>query len=109
MTSPVAAVIHPISTARGDADGSSRLLLTTGPAGDDDDRRRLGDALMPEIAALAARYAEASGVEEREFLAAGMRGLERALQHYVPEPRTPFGPYAMWWIRQAMETLRAGG
>jgi DNA-directed RNA polymerase sigma subunit (sigma70/sigma32) len=83
--------------------------MTAGPAGDDADRRRLADALMPDIAALAARYAETSGLEERELLAAGMRGLERALQHYVPEPRTPFGPYAMWWIRQAMETLRAGG
>jgi DNA-directed RNA polymerase sigma subunit (sigma70/sigma32) len=83
--------------------------MTTGPAGDDADRRRLADALTPDIAALAARYAETSGLEEREFLAAGMRGLDRALQHYVPEPRTPFGPYAMWWIRQAMETLRAGG
>jgi hypothetical protein len=55
--------------------------MTAGPAGDDADRRRLADALMPDIAALAGRYAETSGLEEREFLAAGMRGLERALQH----------------------------
>lgn len=98
-----------INMARATSDGTSPSQMTTDPACDDGDRRRCADALAPEIAALAARYADASRVEEREFLAAGMRGLQRALQHYVPEPATPFGPYAMWWIRQAMETLRAGG
>jgi DNA-directed RNA polymerase specialized sigma subunit len=108
MTARVAADIHPSPSGTwDDADFSSRSQMTTGLPGDEASRRRLAEQLVPEIDALAVRYAETSPIGEQEFREAGARGLERALKHYVPEATTPFGPYAMWWIYQAMETLRS--
>jgi RNA polymerase sigma factor (sigma-70 family) len=69
-------------------------------------RAELIEAFLPLVAATARRYRNAR-VEYVELLQEGVVGLLRALRRYDPGRGVPFGAYATWWVRQAMQHLVA--
>lgn len=84
-----------------------RDLVIATEAGDLDACRRLVEAFVPAIAALARRYPSGLGVERRELLQEGVAGLLFAAQRYDPALDTPFWAYASFWVRKAMQELVA--
>ena len=62
---------------------------------------------MPLIESIAATYRFTPRVERRELLQEGVVGVLRARERYDPSRGVPFGAYATWWIRQAMQQLVA--
>lgn len=62
---------------------------------------------MPLIEAVASTYRSTPQVERRELLQEGVVGLLRARERYDAARGVPFGAYAVWWVRQAMQQLVA--
>jgi RNA polymerase sigma factor (sigma-70 family) len=62
---------------------------------------------MPLVASVARVYRASPRVERIELLQEGVVGLLRALERYDPERGVPFGAYAAFWVRQAMQQLVA--
>jgi RNA polymerase primary sigma factor len=89
-------------TARQERD----LVLAT-ESGDPDACRRLVEAFLPAIAAVARRYPSGIGVQRQELLQEGVAGLLFAAQRYDLALNTPFWAYASFWVRKAMQELVA--
>jgi RNA polymerase primary sigma factor len=83
-----------------------RDLVIAAECGDADACRRLVEAFLPSIGALARTFAS-SGVERRELLQEGVAGLLFAARRYDAELNTPFWAYASFWVRKAMQELVA--
>jgi RNA polymerase primary sigma factor len=62
---------------------------------------------MPMIAGIARVYRNTPQVERIELLQEGVVGLLRAIERYDPDRGVPFGGYASFWVRQAMQQLVA--
>jgi len=84
-----------------------RDLVIATEAGDLDACRRLVEAFLPAIAALARHYPSGIGVQRQELLQEGVAGLLFATQRYDPALNTPFWAYASFWVRKAMQELVA--
>jgi RNA polymerase primary sigma factor len=84
-----------------------RDLVIATAAGDLDACRRLVEAFLPLIAALARRYPNGIGVQRQELLQEGVAGLLFATQRYDPALNTPFWGYASFRVRKAMQELVA--
>jgi RNA polymerase sigma factor (sigma-70 family) len=82
------------------------LVIATG-AGDLDACRRLVEAFLPAITALARRYPSGIGVQRQELLQEGVAGLLFATQRFDPGRNTPFWAYASFWVRKGMQELVA--
>ena len=80
-------------------------LVAKAKAGDATARGQLVEAFLPLIARVARNYRSTASVERLELLQEGVVGLLRALERYDPERGVPFGAYASWWVRQAMQQL----
>lgn len=84
-----------------------RDLVVAAESGDLDACRRLVDAFIPSIAALARRFPDGIGVQRQELLQEGVAGLLFAARRYDPGLGTPFWAYASYWVRKAMQDLVA--
>jgi RNA polymerase sigma factor (sigma-70 family) len=71
------------------------------------ERDRLVEAYLPLISSIARIYRHSECVERIELMQEGIVGLLRALDRFDPSLETPFGAYASWWVRQAMQHLIA--
>jgi RNA polymerase sigma factor (sigma-70 family) len=83
-----------------------RELVIAADCGDSTARRKLVEAFLPAIAAIARRF-QGSRVEQRELLHEGVAGLLSAARRYDPALNTPFWAYASFWVRKAMQELVA--
>ncbi|HEY7347316.1 MAG TPA: sigma-70 family RNA polymerase sigma factor [Ktedonobacterales bacterium] len=82
------------------------LLAKRAAAGDTRARRRLVEANLRLVIAIARRYVN-SGVPLIDLIQEGNMGLMRAAEKFDYQRGTHFGTYATWWIRQAVS--RAAG
>lgn len=83
-----------------------RELVARAQAGDVDARAALIEASMPMISQLARTY-RSGRVHRQELLQEGAVGVLRALERFDPTRGVPFGGYAAWWVRHAMQQLVA--
>ncbi len=74
--------------------------------GDSDACRKLVEAFLPAIGALARSFRN-SRVERLELLQEGVAGLLFAARRYDTTLETPFWTYASFWVRKAMQELVA--
>jgi RNA polymerase primary sigma factor len=81
-------------------------LARRAAAGDTRARRRLVEANLRLVIAIARRYVN-SGVPLIDLIQEGNMGLMRAAEKFDYQRGTHFGTYATWWIRQAVS--RAAG
>lgn len=84
-----------------------RALVVATEGGDADACRRLVDAFLPAIAAVARRFGIRGQVGRRELIQEGVAGLLLAARRYDPRMGTPFWGYASFWVRKAMQELVA--
>ena len=82
------------------------MLARLAAAGDTRARRRLVEANLRLVIAIARRYVN-SGVPLIDLIQEGNMGLMRAAEKFDYKRGTHFGTYATWWIRQAVS--RAAG
>jgi RNA polymerase primary sigma factor len=82
------------------------LLAKRAAAGDTLARRRLVEANLRLVIAIARRYVT-SGVPLIDLIQEGNMGLMRAAEKFDYQRGTHFSTYATWWIRQAVS--RAAG
>jgi len=82
------------------------MLARRAAAGDTRARRRLVEANLRLVIAIARRYVN-SGVPLIDLIQEGNMGLMRAAEKFDYKRGTHFGTYATWWIRQAVS--RAAG
>ena len=82
------------------------MLAKLAAAGDARARRRLVEANLRLVIAIARRYVN-SGVPLIDLIQEGNMGLMRAAEKFDYKRGTHFGTYATWWIRQAVS--RAAG
>ncbi len=82
------------------------LLAKRAALGDTRARRRLVEANLRLVIAIARRYVN-SGVPLIDLIQEGNMGLMRAAEKFDYKRGTHFGTYATWWIRQAVS--RAAG
>ncbi|WP_170121313.1 sigma-70 family RNA polymerase sigma factor [Geodermatophilus tzadiensis] len=75
--------------------------------GDHEARRRLVEACLPAIVALAGTFRRTSRIERRELVQEGIAGLLLATRRFDPSLGTPFWAYASYWVRKAMQELVA--
>jgi RNA polymerase sigma factor (sigma-70 family) len=66
-----------------------------------EDRRRLIEANLPRVAAIAAEY-RGRGVPLADLVQEGSIGLMRAVDRFDPERGVRLSTYATWWIRHAV-------
>ena len=69
--------------------------------------RRLVEAFLPAIAAIARRYDFGGPVQRPELMQEGVAGLLVAAKRYDARLETPFWSYASFWVRKAMQELVA--
>jgi RNA polymerase sigma factor (sigma-70 family) len=69
--------------------------------GDAERRRRLIEANLPLVAAIAAEY-RGRGVPFADLVQEGSIGLIRAVDRFDPERGVRLSTYATWWIRHAV-------
>lgn len=81
-------------------------LLVAAEAGDDVACRRLIEAFLPAIGAVARAY-RGTGVDRQELVQEGVAGLLFATRRYDSSMNTPFWAYASFWVRKAMQELVA--
>jgi RNA polymerase primary sigma factor len=82
------------------------MLAKRAASGDTRARRRLVEANLRLVIAIARRYVN-SGVPLIDLIQEGNMGLMRAAEKFDYKRGTHFGTYATWWIRQAVS--RAAG
>jgi RNA polymerase primary sigma factor len=87
--------------------GQERDLVIAAEGGDGDARRRLVEAFLPSIRALARRFPRGHGVERQDLIQQGVAGLLTAARRYDPARLTPFWAYASYWVRKSMQELVA--
>jgi RNA polymerase primary sigma factor len=92
------------AAAGGDAEAAD--LVRRAQAGDAAARERLIGRLLPLVSSVARRF-RTEGLEQTDLMQEGIVGLLRALERYDPERGVPFGAYATWWIRQALQDARS--
>ncbi|HXG75007.1 MAG TPA: sigma-70 family RNA polymerase sigma factor [Gaiellaceae bacterium] len=81
-------------------------LAARAVAGDTRAREELIERFLPLVVSLARSY-RVEGLEFADLVQEGVLGLLRALARYDPERGTPFGPFATWWVRQALQEARS--
>ncbi len=79
-----------------------RRLLRERAAGDRIARRRLIEAHLGMVSALARRYARRSGVPAEDLMQEGALALVQAVDHYDPDQGMKLSTYATWWVKQAI-------
>jgi RNA polymerase sigma factor (sigma-70 family) len=84
-----------------------QALIARAQRGDTAAREALVERFLPRIGATARAYRQGGVLEREELLQEGVLGLLRALERYDPDRGVPFWPYAVWWVRQAMQQLVA--
>ena len=68
-------------------------------AGEEEARRRLAEANLRLVVAVAKRF-RGKGVELQDLIQEGNLGLMKAAERFDPERGCRFSTYATWWIRQ---------
>lgn len=86
-------------------DATAPDLVLRAVAGEATAREQLIELYLPLVVSLARQY-RTEGLEFAELVQEGCVGLLRALARYDPG-RGPFGAYASWWIRQALQEARS--
>jgi RNA polymerase primary sigma factor len=81
-----------------------RDLVVAAERGDPGARRRLVEAFLPSIGALARRFPTVR-VERQDLIQEGVAGLLFAAQRYDTRLGTPFWAYASFWVRKSMQEL----
>jgi RNA polymerase primary sigma factor len=84
-----------------------RDLIVAAQAGDADARRRMVEAFLPPIAALARRFPSGMALQRQDLIQQGVTGLLFAARRYDPGLNTPFWAYASFSVRKAMQELVA--
>ncbi len=84
-----------------------RALVLAAQEGEPGAREDLVDVFMPLIGSVARLYRGVTAVHRSELMQAGVVGLLTALERFERSRRTPFWPYASWWVRQAMQQVVA--
>lgn len=74
--------------------------------GDPAARRKLVEAFMPQIGALARQFLTGR-VEREDLMQEGVAGLLFAARRYDTRLGTPFWAYASFWVRKSMQELVA--
>ena len=93
---------------RPEAEGlRERQLVIEAATGDEVACRRLVEAFLPAIVALARPYDTGLGIERQELVQEGVAGLLFAARRYDARLNTPFWAYASFWVRKAMQELVA--
>lgn len=87
--------------------GEQRDLVVAAEGGDGDARRRLVEAFLPAILAVARRFPSGPGVPRQDLVQQGVAGLLTAARRFDPGLDTPFWAYATFWVRKAMQELVA--
>jgi len=77
-------------------------LLSRLASGDQDARRRLIEAHLGTVSALARRYSRRWGVPLEDLLQEGALALVQAVDHYDPDRGMKLSTYATWWVKQAV-------
>jgi len=88
--------VRPLSEA------AERQLLTRVVAGDQNARRRLIEAYLGMVSALARRYARKWRVPLEDLMQEGALALVQAVDHYDPNRGMKLSTYATWWVKQAI-------
>ena len=83
-------------------EGEERRLLRRLASGDLNARRRLIEAHLGMVSALARRYARRWGVPLEDLFQEGALALVQAVDHYDPNRGMRLSTYAMWWVKQAI-------
>ena len=99
--------LHELAGRPGVSAGLEHELVLAAKGGDTAAKERLIEAFLPLIASIARIYRDSRAVDRIELMQEGVVGLLRALECYDPTRGTPFGAYASWWVRQAMQRLVA--
>ena len=99
--------LHELGGRPGVSPALEHELVLAAKNGDRAAKARLIEAFLPLIASIARIYRNTRAVERIELIQEGVVGLLRALECYDPIRGTPFGAYASWWVRQAMQRLVA--
>jgi RNA polymerase sigma factor (sigma-70 family) len=81
-------------------------LVRRAQAGDARAREELIERYLPLVVSCARSYRTES-LEFSDLVQEGCVGLLRALARYEPDRGTPFGTFASWWVRQALQELRS--
>jgi RNA polymerase sigma factor (sigma-70 family) len=82
-------------------------LVIGAEAGDAEASRRLVEAFLPAIVAVAAHIPANGGIDRQDLVQEGVAGLLFATRRYDVGRRTPFWSYASFWVRKAMQELVA--
>jgi RNA polymerase sigma factor (sigma-70 family) len=69
------------------------------------ERQQLIQDFLPLIVNVARRYQRSASIDTNELMQEGCVGLLQALRHYNPDLGVPFGAYARWWVRRAIQQL----
>jgi RNA polymerase sigma factor (sigma-70 family) len=83
-----------------------RDLVIAAERGDRAARRKLVEAFMPQIGALARQF-PTGRVEREDLIQEGVAGLLFAARRYDTRLGTPFWAYASFWVRKSMQELEA--
>jgi RNA polymerase primary sigma factor len=83
-----------------------RDLVIAAERGDPAARRKLVEAFMPQIGALARQF-PTGRVEREDLMQEGVAGLLFAARRYDTRLGTPFWAYASFWVRKSMQELVA--
>ncbi|HEY0178606.1 MAG TPA: sigma-70 family RNA polymerase sigma factor, partial [Dokdonella sp.] len=83
--------------------GEEWALAERARAGDAEARRRMIEANLRLVVTVARPYV-GRGVSLMDLIAEGNLGLIRAVDKFEPERRLRFSTYAVWWIRDAVQS-----
>ena len=100
-------VVQAEATSPGtEADPELDGLVRRAQAGDSLAREQLINRLLPLVAATARRY-RTEGLDQTDLVQEGLVGLLRALERFDPQRGVPFQAFAVWWIREALQSARS--
>ena len=83
-------------------EGEERWLLRRLISGDQVARRRLIEAHLGIVSAMARRHARRWGVSFEDLFQEGALALVQAVDHYDPDREMKLSTYATWWVKQAI-------
>jgi RNA polymerase sigma factor (sigma-70 family) len=87
-------------------DPEVEALARRAQGGDKLAREELIGKLLPLVAAAARRY-RTEGLDQTDLIQEGIVGVLRALERFDPERGVPFQAFALWWIRQSLQSARS--